>query len=430
MNTPLNVIRKNPFVLRKLTCFTLFASLFSQADALHALPRVVHAEAVLPARQTPPGLLWIAKWVGNQIVSWVVGKGIDYAVNRYMLTQATQQAVDHLRTVSRTERLSAADRQTLSTLEYTYRNIHALLRRNELSDARVREEMRVWAVNIRDLRDDVSRIEGRLYQLELEQRQQLRMIVDNRGAIQDLRGQVVDLNGQLIRLDQRVATVEGRVESIDRRTAQVESIVYADPNRFLRHDSYLMLGLVYGNSVTLDRDAAFGLDLNYQYNFNKYVGFFADASFLSVKATDISGPEGSSLQWSSIPVSLGFTTHLLPPQSPLSLQVALGGGVAHSTLDYTPPPDDPVYQDTTLVITGVANVFGTGRIDVGIAPVLSEFEPVLSAGYVHFLEDLQYDGSQASSNAGNALWYVSLGLRMRNNLGNRNPSKSSSVRRQ
>lgn len=179
--------------------------------------------------------------------------------------------------------------------------------------------------------------------------------------------------------------------------------------------TYFSLYGVYVDATAMAGDASLGIGASVQANLTKRLGVYGEAVLIPIKATDGVAPDGSPLGWLVFPVTLGFAFNFLPPQSPLSIQLSGGGGISYSSLRYYPEDYDPELGNWTGV-ADVTSLVGTAKLEIGAAPVLSDFEPVLTIGYLGLLNPMDYSGGELSSNAGKELLYVSLGGRLRTNL--------------
>jgi hypothetical protein len=261
---------------------------------------------------------------------------------------------------------------------------------------------------LHSINEQLLEVDHRLYRLEVEQQRQLRLITDTEGRVLELEGRLVNLEGEYV--DLRTA-----IEQLEEETKRIRDIVYPDKTRFLRHGMYFSLFGLYADAQSLDHDSGIGGGASVQANVNKWAGVYGEISIIPLKASDISGPEGSSLTWITFPATVGIAVQLLPPQSPLSVQLSGGGGLAYSALRYYPPDFDPDLSNWEDVKT-VSNLVGSGKVEIGMAPVLSNAEPTLTLGHLSFRERLEYQSPTAKSNAGRSLWYVSLGVRLRTDL--------------
>jgi hypothetical protein len=335
------------------------------------------------------------------------------------LATVGDRAGEAISQISQRRGLSDQDRVVLADARATYLNITEVLRNSSISDQEARRRIAALQSNmnarLRSLNQQLAQVEQRLVRLEDEQQRQWRVLFDTRGQLQTLTNEVVQLDQKIVDIEARLDSTQGRVSDIDQRTQVIEGIVAPDPARYLRHGVYLSLAATYADATALQGDAAFGGSMTAQANLSRHIGVYGDFSILPISASDLAGPEGSSLEWITVPAVLGLTLNLLPPQSPLSLQFSGGGGLAYSALRYYPPDYDPELANWENM-KSVSNVIGSAKVEIGAAPPLAEIEPVLTVGLLRFVQPLEYASSSAGSNAGRELWYVSLGIRSRSKL--------------
>jgi uncharacterized coiled-coil protein SlyX len=383
-----------------------------------AYPPSITAQAAYP---------WIARWFVGAVADWAVGKLLDYGVDRIRLSRAGHQAADHVADLQGRGRLSSADLATLREAETTIRAVAGTLARGELSDAEARRRIvaleRDMVGRLSQLNRRLGETERRIYAMEVRQQAQLRMLVELNGQVVALGNRLYDLEGRYDVLAARtdsLAVALGGTQSdvidLQGRTEGLEEVVYPDPYRYLRFGTYFSLYGLYADATEMAGDANIGLGLSVQANLSRWLGVYGEAAIIPIQATDAMAPDSAEIEWVTFPVMLGFALNILPPQSPISLQVSGGGGIAYSSLRYYPEDYDPELGNWEDV-ADVASLIGSGKVEIGAAPVLSDFEPVLTIGYMGFLNPINYsDGSTASSNAGRQLLYVSLGGRLRTNL--------------
>jgi uncharacterized coiled-coil protein SlyX len=376
--------------------------------------------------QSTVGFPWIAKWFADAVGGWLVGKVLDYGVDRVLLARRGQQAADHVSDLSARRGFSNADIATLREAEARFRTIAGTLARTDLSDDEARRRITALEHNLvgrlAQLSQRLSEFEHRIYTLELQQRRQLRMLVELNGQVIALGDRLYDLEGRFAYLTERVDSIDtqvtnvaGQLSRVEQRTDRLEEVVYPDPHRYLRHGTYFSLYGLYADATAMAGDANIGVGLSVQANLTKRIGVFGETAIIPLKATDGLAPDGSPLEWVIFPVTVGFALNVLPPQSPLSIQLSGGTGISYSSLRYYPEDYDPDLGNWEDV-TDVASLIGTAKIEIGASPVLSDFEPVLTIGYLGFQNAMNYSNGSTSSNAGRELLYVSLGGRLRTNL--------------
>lgn len=337
--------------------------------------------------------VWIARWVIGEVISYGFGKVLDAALARAGLANRASDAAANLRGMSGNSGLSAAERQELRRLAGQMEGLAALLARNDLNDAQVRRQIQQMQTQLNEMRRRIDALERRITVLEREQRRQMRVLVDHEARI--------------IRLEERVAG-QGR------RIRRVEDVVFPDSNRFLRHDAYLMAGILYANSAKLGNDAAVGFEAAGQYNFDQFFGVFGGVQLAPLRASDVQGmPVGSSVSWEGLNAHLGAAANLMRPRQPVSLQIGAGGGISQTKLLYFAPGTSRDDSESAEELGTSSNIYMLVKADVGVAPPAFEFEPVMSFGYMTFFEDMTYTDDVVSSNAGRGMWYVSVGLRWR-----------------
>jgi hypothetical protein len=356
-------------------------------------------------------VIWVAKAFGSQLVSWAAGKVIDEVVERSGLARLGRAAAHNLMSVSRQQGVSPADRQELRDIAQRFSTISELLSRNDLNDRQVRAALQRLStrfdVEMQAVQRRLASLDQRISALEVEQRRQMKMLIDHQGRIGMLEGQIVDHEGRLRRIETTQREHGDRILTL-------EETVFPDRNRFLRHEAYLSGGLLYANAVELGSDAAVGGQLEGQYNFNQHFGIFVGLQLAPLRASDAAGmPSGSAVTWENANAHIGAVAHLLPPGQPISMQIGAGGGIAQTDLVYFAPGADRSNSDAGTSLGQSSNVYMVVRADVGVAPPAFDFEPMLSVGYMTFFEDIAYADDAISSNAGQAIWYASVGLRWR-----------------
>lgn len=376
------------------------------APAAASSPHPLSAESVSAAHSANPAVVWIARGALRLVASWAVGHATDRVMDRIGVKAVLDDAINNVIGVGSDPSISPQLRRELRSMEGQLRSYSEVLARNDLADAAARRQLRSlhrdFNAHVRATDQRFAAVEAQIRDLEARQRSQLLMIVD---------------------LDRRVALVEGRLANAERRIMAVEDrvtaleiVVNPDPNRFLRHEAYLSGAVLYANSPSLGGDAAIGGELTAQYNFDQYFGVFAGLALMPLTAADAAGiEEGASLVWNNLNAHLGGTASLLSPRSPAGLQLGAGVGIASSTLLYHAPGVERTVENGQE-IGSTSNVYMLLRGELGVAPSQYTFEPVISFGYMTFLDDVAYSGEHLSSNVGKSVWYVTLGLRFRQYL--------------
>lgn len=362
---------------------------------------------------------WIARWFVDKVAEWAVGRVLDYGVDRVRLSQVGHEAADHVSKLRTGGRLTSADVATLHEAELTIRAVAGTLARGEIPDAEARRRIAALEQDLvgrfARLSQRLGEIEQRIHTLERQQREQLRILVQLNGQVVVLGNRLYDLEGQFVELATAVNTLGTKLSGIDTRVENLEDVVYQDSNRYKRFGSYFSIYGLYADATAMEGDASLGIGASVQANLSKRIGVYGEAILLPIKATDSAAPDGSPLEWLTFPVVFGLAFDFLPPQSPLSVQLSGGGGISYSSLRYYPEDYDPELGNWEDV-ADVTSLVGTAKIEIGAAPLLSEFQPVLTIGYLGFKNPMNYRGGELSSNAGQELFYLSLGGRLRTNL--------------
>lgn len=391
------------------TQLTIPAAAFGEAPAVaRSAPMSVEIE---PAAN--PALMWVVRRAGQAVAGWVAGQVVDWAADRAGVTRALHNALDNLAGINSDPDVPASVRTELRTIQRDFQTYRDILARNALSDAQTRAELRGlrrdFLAYVQSTNARLAQLDARISQIEREQRRHLKMITDLDGRVQALGNRLVDAEGRVTDLEGRVAILEGQV-------ADHDAILHPDPDRFLRHEAYLSGGLLYANSPSLGGEAAVGAELSAQYNFNQYFGVFAGMAYMPLTASDVdSVADGTSLTWDNANIHLGATASLLNPRSPVSLQLGAGGGIASSRLLFYDQGVDRTSENGQELGTS-SNVYMLVKAEIGVAPPAYTFEPIATVGYMTFMEDVAYDGSEVSSNLGRSVWFVSLGVRFRQYL--------------
>lgn len=364
-----------------------------------------------------PGLVWVARGAGGALYRWVRGQVLDeaadYAMTRTGVKDALWRAMDNMLGISGDTRVPPEVRAELNQIRGEFAAYHRILADNARSDAETRRQLlglrRDFLTYVQQTNRRLEMLDARISAVEREQRRQLKMIIDLQGRVGVIEGRLVDAEGRITTLEGRMATVEDEVERHRR-------IIDPDPNRYLRHEAYLSGGLLYANSPALGGEAAVGAELSAQYNFNQYLGVFAGLAYMPLTASDVdSVADGASVTWDNANLHLGATASLLNPRSPLSLQLGAGGGIASSRLMYYGQGVERTTENGQELGTS-SNVYMLVKAEIGVAPPAYTFEPVATVGYMTFMEDVAYEGSEVSSNVGRSVWFVSLGVRFRQYL--------------
>lgn len=414
--------------MRRTTAFLLLITL-STTPSYAAEP----APSAPGAQAEATGASWIAPFFARAVRDWVIGKVLDYGYDRARLAILGEDAARHCSDIRGMVSLSPQDRQTLTDAESTYRMLAATLARREFSDEEARRRVAALERHMDQRLEQITRrlqeLERRLHALEREQQRQYRILVDLQGRIVRLEHGLYDLDGRLVQQGQRIdalydglhsattsiETLQGQLAQTNEKVEAISTVVWADPHRYLRHGTYFSLFGMYADATAMAGDASFGLGASVQANLSKRIGIYGEAVIIPIKATDGVAPDGSPLEWLTFPVMVGIAFDLLPPQSPVSIQFSGGGGISYSSLRYYPDDYDPELGNWTGV-KDVLSLVGTGKIEIGAAPVLSDFVPVLTIGYLGLQNPMNYSGGTMSSNAGRELLYLSLGGRLRTNL--------------
>jgi hypothetical protein len=261
-----------------------------------------------------------------------------------------------------------------------------------------------------ELRDLQRRLEGldqRIVELEVEQRRQLRLIVD-------LSGEVVILRDQLIDHEGRILVVEGLVTDMDQRVTNLESVVLPDPNRFLRHDRYYTFELFMAQAADGPPSNELGGALGGQYNFNRWLGVTGTVLWAPHYTSTTAGPRPEDRYWSIWGFLLGGTLHLLPPQSPVSMQLGVQAGLSSSRL-VSVPLGASALSSPSSVTRRVMNLAVAPRVEIGVAPPAYGLEAIISGGVVG-LSDALYSVDHFEATVPEPrMWYAGLGIRIRTN---------------
>jgi hypothetical protein len=363
-----------------------------------------------------PGVVWIARFFGGAVVQWLLGRGLDHLVDRWGLASVGQNASRHLELLASQGGVSSGDRRLLREAAAAYRQTAEIMARRDLSDQDARNRiLSNMGARLTQIDRQLANVETRIYALEVQQGQQHRQLVDQQGRILRLENQIGDLQGDVLDLRQHAVDQRRRTDSLSVRTTDLERIVYPDPWRYYRHGTYTQMFFFYADAGTLEQSSAMGLGISVQSNFSKWVGMYGDVAVIHLRIPESSGPAGSKIEWLTFPATVGLVGSILPPQSPISLQVSGGGGLSKSVVRYYPPDfnrEDANWQD----VTSISNVLLAGRIEIGLAPTLSLIEPTLGFSNLFFREPLAYHGFYAQTDKGRHIWYVSLGIRIRGNL--------------
>jgi hypothetical protein len=401
-------IASSTFVLLISTLLTI-----PKEAVADALPDPAFAATAAESQPASPALMWAVRRGGQAVLGWVTGQVVDWAADRAGVTRALHNALDNLAGINNDPSVPASIRIELQAVQRDFATYRDILARNTRSDAQTRAELRGlqrdFAAYVQSTNALLARLDVRLSHLEREQRRHLRLITDLDGRVRSLGNRLVDAEGRVTDLEGRVATLEDRVDRHD-------AIINPDPDRFLRHEAYLSGGLLYANSPTMGGEAAVGAEVSAQYNFNQFLGVFAGLSYMPLNASDVdSVADGASMTWDNANLQLGATASLLDPRSPVSIQLGAGGGIASSRLLFYDQGVERTSENGQEMGTS-SNVFLLVKAEVGAAPPAYSFEPIATVGYMTFMEDVAYHGSEVSSNMGRSVWFVSLGLRFRQYL--------------
>lgn len=397
--------------------------------AVTATRSPIHASPVTPAlpdamivvapdaAPTNPALVWVVRGAGLKLLRWVgeqiVDQAVDYAVTRTGVKDAVWHAMDNLLHISNDTGVAPEIRTELVRIRGEFATYHRILADHARSDAETRRQLlalrRDFVAYVQQTNRRLEVLDARISAVEREQRRHLKMIIDLEGRVGVIEGRLVDAEGRITTLDGRVTVIESEVERHRR-------IIDPDPNRFLRHEAYLAGGLLYANSPALGGEAAVGGEITAQYNFNQYLGVFAGVAYMPLTASDVdSVADGTSVTWDNANVHLGATASLLNPLSPVSVQLGAGGGIASSRLMYYPEGVERT-SENGQELGSSSNVYLLVKAEIGVAPPAYTFEPIATVGYMTFMEDVAYTGSEVSSNVGRNVWFVSLGVRFRQYL--------------
>jgi hypothetical protein len=396
--------------LHRLVATLLLAITFATSTA-YASTATYTPATTIPAGTGQSPYAWVARFFVRELASWVAGKGFDEAARRLGLVRRGRDAIYNLSVISNSVSIPSAERARINAMAVQIRQMVSALERSDRSHDQVRRDLVVLQQQMQRSFDQIERdlraADQRLTELELQQGRQYKMIVD-------MQGQVVQLERRVVNHEGRIISLERRVADVDARTRALEETVYPDPNRFLRHEWMLSGSAIYANSTVLPNDASIGGQLAAQYNMSKTFGVFADLFWAPVTASDAEGFDaGSRMYWESYGVVAGLSVSLLPPQSFVSLQLSGGGGIVQSSLSEYPEGVSISDPDGGIELGSVSNAALIGKAELGIGPPAVGIEPFAAFGYLRFLDDLAYSDSETTTNAGNQLWYISLGLRWR-----------------
>lgn len=407
-------------MIYRILCFWCILVLSFQENAAAfgsrpSIPAVASGDSK-PEDRNP--YVWGARFFLSQVTSWLFGKGLDYAAQRTGLLQAGRNAVTNLNTILVTPGFSQNEKARISVVRNDIQRILMVLQQTNRTTQQLRQDLASLRLemhrSITELEREVVRLDERISQVELAQRRQMRQIVDMQGQIVDLQRTLVLHDGRIVQLEQRTAALEQTTRKHDKQIGDLERVVYPDPNRYLRHEWIVSGAALYANSPTLNNDAKIGGELTAQYNLSKHFGVFANLLWAPISASDAEGfPSDSRVYWESVGVGLGASVNFLPPQSYVSLQVGGGGGIFSNSLSEYPNGASISETEAAVPLGEVSNAALIGKADLGISPPAVGLEPFASFTYVRFLDNLVYQDDVTSTDAGNALWYVSLGLRLR-----------------
>ena len=119
------------------------------------------------------------------------------------------------------------------------------------------------------------------------------------------------------------------------------------------------------------------------------------------------------MYWQSYGALAGLSLNVLPPQSFVSLQLSGGGGIVQSSLSEYPEGVSISDPDNGFELGSVSNGALFGKAELGIGPPVVGIEPFAGFGYLRFIDELAYSDDATTTNAGNELWYIALGIRFR-----------------
>ena len=122
-----------------------------------------------PAQAAGPALTALAisaGYVGQQLASWVIGKGLDEVATRSGLAKATRELADDLLGASTKQGLPKELQQELQRLSKEYQRYALLLDQNSLSDADVRQQVLSLHHDYQGLRRHLAQLESRIDELE------------------------------------------------------------------------------------------------------------------------------------------------------------------------------------------------------------------------------------------------------------------------
>jgi hypothetical protein len=354
---------------------------------------------------------WIVRFFLRELRSWAIGRVFDEGVRRARLIGRGRDAIHNLGTIANSSTLSSSERARINGMAGQIRQIVSVLERSERSNDQVRRDLaylqqqmqRSFAQMEQELRD----LDQRVTEVELQQNRQLKMIVDTQGRVVQLERQIVNHEGRIVWLENRVRDHDDRIDDL-------ETIVKPDPNRFLRHEWTVSGSAIYANSPVLPNDASIGGRVSAQYNMSKTFGVFADLFYAPISASDAEGfADGSRMYWQSYGALAGLSLNVLPPQSFVSLQLSGGGGIVQSSLSEYPEGVSIGDPDGGFELGSVSNGALFGKAELGIGPPVAGIEPFAGFGYLRFIDDLAYSDDATTTNAGNQLWYIALGIRFR-----------------
>lgn len=354
---------------------------------------------------------------GEQLASWVVGR-VSSELSRRALAAQGQQAVAGLRQATQELNLPPTEAQQLRRILQEYEAYAFLLQRTDLNARQVRSMLLDYK---RDFQTHVSQINAQLEQFEARLSRVERRLDVQAGDIAQLQREQEQTHGRLSRVEEGLGQADSRISQVEQglgetqaRTRRLEETVYPDPDRWLRHETFLSFNFLYTHSPELGNGGSLGTEIGLQYNFNQHIGAFGALVVTSIDASDVRGmPTGSAVSWSSLNLQAGPALNLLPPSSPVSLQLGAGVGVAGNRLSYYAPGVDRSDVEAAKELGRSSSAYGLLKAEVGIAPPAGVFEPVASFTYMTFLSDIAYQDGLIQSNVGRTLWSVCLGFRLR-----------------
>lgn len=409
---------------RAFVALALFLACLSPATLLSAAPPTGIPDSSLASNAAQPTAVepdsvsdawagWIVSGALRIVAAWALDQVVDHAMDRAGIKRVVDDALNNLFGIQQDASVPTAVRSELRQVGRELQEVRDLLARNDLNDRQVRRELNQlrgdFQAYVRQTERRLAAIEGRLVQIERQQRVQLRMIVDLDRRVALVEGRLARAETQIIRLQDDVAIIRTDVDSL-------QEAVFPNEDRFLRHEAYLAGGLLYANSPSLGGEAAVGGEITAQYNFNEFLGVFAGLAYMPLTAADIdSVSDGSSVTWDNANVHLGAVASVLGPRNPVSVQLGAGAGIASSRLMFYPAGVERTSENGQELGTS-SNVYMLVKAEVGVAPPAYSFEPIATFGYIAFMDDVAYEGSEVSSNVGRSLWFVSLGVRFRQYL--------------